>query len=153
MNVEQEPTVAEVIERSAGMPGALLPILHDLQEVFGFVSDEAVVQIAHALNLSRAEVHGVVSFYHTFRRKAPGRYVVQICRAESCQSMGARALEAHAQQALETKTGETSADGRVTLEPVYCLGNCACSPSIRIDRDVFGFVDEARFDELMESLS
>jgi formate dehydrogenase subunit gamma len=131
------------------MPGALLPILHALQQRFGYVDAAAVPLIADALNLSRAEVHGVVSFYHDFRREPPGRHVVKICRAESCQSMGCERLAAHAQQRLGVDFHETSGDRRFTLEPVYCLGNCALSPAVMIDGEFHGRVDPARFDELI----
>ena len=108
--------------------------------------DSAVATIALGLNLSRAEVHGVVSFYHDFKTHPVGRNTVQICRAEACQSMGSRQLEAHAKAALGIDYHETTADGNITLEPVYCLGNCACSPSVRINDDIVARVDSARFE-------
>jgi len=108
--------------------------------------------IAERLNLSRAEVHGVVTFYHHYRRHAPGKHVVQICRAEACQSMGARQLEAHARKTLGCGYHETTADGAITLEAVYCLGNCACAPAIRVDDEVVGRVSNARFDEVIAEL-
>ena len=108
--------------------------------------------IATALNLSRAEVHGVVTFYHDFRTEAPGEQVLQLCRAEACQAMGARELEAHARRTLGIDFGQTTLDGRITLEPVYCLGNCACSPSIRIDDDLHARVTPARLDELLAAI-
>jgi formate dehydrogenase subunit gamma len=131
------------------MPGALLPILHALQERFGYVDTAAVPLIADALNLSRAEVHGVVSFYHDFRREPPGRHVVQICRAESCQSMQSDALCNHAKASLKTGFGETSSDGEVTLQAVYCLGNCALSPAMMVDGKLYGRVNPQRFDQIM----
>lgn len=120
------------------LPGALLPILHAIQEALGFVPPSAVPQIASALNLSQAEVHGVLSFYHDFRTQPPGRHILKLCRAESCQAMGSDHLETH----LRTKHGldyhDTTADGAVTLEPIYCLGNCACSPSAMHEDTVHG---------------
>tara|TARA_R110000787_G_scaffold64443_6_gene145541 strand:- start:7069 stop:7509 length:441 start_codon:yes stop_codon:yes gene_type:complete len=136
-----------------GMPGALLPILHEIQHAIGYIPAESVPAIAKGLNLSRAEVHGVISFYHHFRSQPAGRHVVQICRAEACQAVGARALEAHVQKTLNVQTGETTADGRITVEPVYCLGNCACGPSVQIGDDVYARVTPARFDALMADLN
>jgi formate dehydrogenase subunit gamma len=133
-------------------PGALLPILHALQDKVGHVPPHAIPEIAKALNLSRAEVHGVVTFYHHFRETAPGEHVIQICRAEACQSMGANALVAHAEAKLKTKLHETAADGSVTLLPVYCLGNCACSPAMMVDDDIYGRVSSERFDEIVGEL-
>jgi formate dehydrogenase subunit gamma len=133
-------------------PGALLPILHAVQDEIGYIPAEALPLIAHGLNLSRAEVHGVVSFYHYFRTRPAGRHIVYLCRAEACQSMGARALEAHAKRSLGVDFHETSADGAVTLEPVYCLGNCACAPSLLVDGQLHGRVDAAAFDALIDTL-
>jgi formate dehydrogenase subunit gamma len=116
------------------------------------VDAAAVPVIADELNLSRAEVHGVISFYHDFRKHAPGQHIVKICRAEACQSVGGRASEEHAQQRLNTGFHETSADGRYTLEPVYCLGNCACAPSAMIDGKLHGRVTPKRFDQLIDAL-
>jgi formate dehydrogenase subunit gamma len=132
--------------------GPLLPVLHQVRDQLGFVPPDAVPMIATALNLSRAEVHGVVSFYHDFRTEAPGEHVLHLCRAEACQAMGARDLEAHARRRLGIDLGQTTPDGRITLEPVYCLGNCACSPSIRIDDELYARVTPARFDELVAAL-
>ena len=140
------------IDRHRGEPGGLLPLLHTIQATLGFVPPESVPEIALAMNLSRAEVHGVISFYHDFRSAPGGRHTVQVCLAEACQAVGGRALEAHARAALATAFGETSADGSVTLEPVYCLGNCACGPSVRIDDTVHGRVDGPRFDQLVQAL-
>ena len=133
-------------------PGALLPILHAIQKRFGYVPKAAVPIIAEALQQTRAEIHGVISFYHHFRTSPPGSHVVQICRAESCQAMGARQLEGHAKKRLRIDYHQTTADGRITLEPVYCLGNCACSPSVSIDDRVYARVSSERFDELTEAL-
>lgn len=141
--------VEALIEGLKDQPGALLPILHAIQKHLGYVPEEVVPSIAKALNLSRAEVHGVISFYHYFRQKPPGRHVIQLCRAESCQSMGSQALETHAKAVLGVDYHERTADGRYSLEPVYCLGNCAASPAIMIDEDVFGRVTPERFDALI----
>lgn len=141
-----------LIQAHRTLPGATLPILHAIQDAWGYIPDEALPRIATALNLSRAEVQGVVSFYHHFRRTPPGRHVVQVCRAESCLAMGADALEAHVRATLGIDVHQTSADGAVTLEPVYCLGNCACSPSIRVDDDIHGRMSPHRFDALVAEL-
>lgn len=133
-------------------PGALLPILHALQDRIGFIPEAAVPIIADALHQTRAEVHGVISFYHHFRTTPPGRHVVQICRAEACQSVGARQLEAHAKARLGVDYHQTTADREITLEAVYCLGNCACGPSIRVDDSVRGRVTPEAFDELIDEL-
>ena len=130
-----------------------MPLLHAIQGDVGYVPDSAVPTIAKGLNLSRAEVHGVISFYHDFKTAPVGRHTVQICRAEACQSMGSRLLEAHAKDSLGIEYHETTADGNITLEPVYCLGNCACSPSIRINDAVYARVDADRFDDLVSGLS
>ena len=132
--------------------GALLPVLHAIQDKLGHVPPDAVPMIANALNLSRAEVHGVISFYHDFRTEPSGEHIVHLCRAEACQAMGARELEQHARERLGVGYGETTADGLFTLEPVYCLGNCACAPSIRINDDIHARVSAARFDELIADL-
>jgi formate dehydrogenase subunit gamma len=130
-------------------PGALLPILHAIQDKLGFVPPDAVPLIAQELNLSRAEVHGVVTFYHYFRTRRPGRHVLHLCRAEACQSVGAVELEAHAKRSLGIDFHGTTSDGAVTLEPVYCLGNCALGPSVMIDQQLKGRVTPQRFDQLI----
>jgi formate dehydrogenase subunit gamma len=145
-------TVRELAREHAALPGALLPVLHAIQDALGHVPDSAVPVIAEELNLSRAEVHGVISFYHHFRREPPGRHIVQICRAESCQAVGARALEAEAKGLLGIEFHQTTADRGITLEPVYCLGNCACSPAIRIDDDVHGLLDARKLAALLDAL-
>lgn len=127
--------VHAAIDANRQRPGALLPLLHAIQDSVGHVPEDSVPLIAYALNLSRAEVHGVISFYHHFRTHPPGRHTVQICRAEACQALGARALEAHAKKTLGIDFHETTADGAVTLEAVYCLGNCGCGPSVLVDTD------------------
>jgi formate dehydrogenase subunit gamma len=140
---------ATVIAAHATREGALLPILHDLQETFGYIPEPAVPMVAHALNLSRAEVHGVVTFYHDFRAVPAGRHVLKLCQAEACQSCGCDTLTARAEKALGIKLGETTADGRITLEPVYCLGLCATAPSAMIDDRVVGRLDEKTLDALL----
>ena len=148
-----DPDIArEVIAGLKHLPGATLPILHALQDRFGYVDAAAVPLIADALNLSRAEIHGVVSFYHDFRDAPAGAHVVKLCRAEACQSMGCRELERHAEARLGVAMGGTRADGRATLEAVYCLGNCALSPAVMIDGKLYGRVDAARFDALIDAL-
>src|SRR5271156_3820181 len=126
--VWSETRAGEIIAAHVQQEGATLPILHALQEEFGHVPQDAIPMVAHALNLSRAEVHGVVTFYHDFREAPAGRHVLKLCRAEACQSMGADALADQARGQLHVEWGETTADGRVTLEPVFCLGLCACAP-------------------------
>lgn len=141
---------ASRIEELRQLPGAILPILHALQAEFGYVDQAAVPLIAEALNLSRAEVHGVVSFYHDFRKAPPGMHVLKLCRAEACQSMGADALAAEARQRLRIDWGETTVDGRVTLEPVFCLGLCACAPAAMLDGKLVGGLDRARLGVLLD---
>lgn len=130
--------VVSILDTWRGVPGNLLPILHDVQNALGYVPPDSVPQLASALNLSRAEVHGVISFYHDFRQKPGGRRTLKICQAESCQAMGSRQLTADLEAELNCKLGETTADGAVTLDAVYCLGMCACSPAVMIDEDLVG---------------
>ena len=131
-------------------PGALMPILHGVQEELGYVPPEAVPLIADVLNLTRAEVHGVVTFYHDFRSEAPGRHIVRICQAESCQATGSGALTNHAKTHLGIDFHHTTTDKTFTLEPVYCLGNCALSPSVMIDGEVHGRVTAERFNSIID---
>jgi formate dehydrogenase subunit gamma len=145
--------IREIATAHAERPGALLPILHAVQDRLGCVPDAAIPVIAEVLNLSRADVHGVVSFYHLIRTSPPGQRTLYICRAEACQAMGARALEQHIRERLRVDFHQTTADGRWTLEPVYCLGNCACSPAVMIDKTVYGRVSAERIDELLEGRS
>jgi len=139
---------AAIIDGMKDLEGPLLPILHGVQEEFGHVPQEALEVIAKALNLSKAEVYGVVTFYHDFRREPTGRHVLKLCRAEACQSMGGDALHEKLQRLLGIGFGETAKDGSVTLEAVYCLGLCACSPSAMLDGEVIGRLDETRIAEL-----
>ena len=135
-------------------PGALLPLLHAVQDALGYVPSEAVPMIARALDLSRAEVHGVISYYHFFRSEPPGRQVVQVCRAEACQACGAEELLAHAERVLGCARHGTRADGAVTLEPVYCLGLCAASPAVQIGAKLHARVTPERLEQLLaESLT
>ncbi len=142
-----------VIARFSGLPGAMLPMLHALQEALGCVPEQAVPRIAHALNLSRAEVHGVVTFYHDYRRLPPGRHVVKLCQAEACQAMGSRELTRHAERALGVTLGATTPDGRVTLEPTYCLGLCATAPSAMVNGKLMGRASAARLDRALGALA
>lgn len=141
--------IESLTARFAGVPGGLLPLLHAVQAEYGHVPREAVRLIAKGMNLSRAEVHGMISFYHDFHTDPPGETIIHLCRAEACQAMGARELEVHVKTYLGVEYGETTGDGRFTLEPVYCLGNCACSPSIRIGDEVHARVTPERFDKLV----
>jgi len=142
--------IREIAQSRADLPGALLPILHEIQDRLGYVPDAAVPIVADVLNLSRAEVHGVVTFYHLFRRTPPGRDTIYLCRAEACQAMGSRALEDHLKQKLGIDFHETTADGRYSLEPIYCLGNCACSPAVMIGETVHGRLSADTLDALLE---
>jgi formate dehydrogenase subunit gamma len=141
--------IRELIAQHHAQPGPLLLVLHAIQDEYGHIPAGAPALIAAGLNLSRAEVHGVISFYHHFRRSPPGAHVLQLCRAEACQSMQAEALAAHAFRRLGIGFHETTADGRYTLEPVYCLGNCACAPALMLDGQLHGRVTRARLDELL----
>ncbi len=145
--------IDEIVAGLADKPGALMIVLHAVSERVGYIPAEAVPAIARALNLSRAEVHGVISFYHDFRTERPGRKIIRVCRAESCQAMGAVALAEHIQARLGIIFGQTSANGDFTLEPVYCLGNCACSPAIVVGDDIYGRVDPKRFDEIFSAIT
>ncbi len=158
---EREPTevpdpvreaVERIVARLAGTAGPLLPVLHAVQDELGCVPPAAVPVIAEGLNLSRAEVHGVISFYHWFRSEPRGRRVVRLCRAEACQARGQRALEAHVKARLGIDFHQTTPDGAYTLEPVYCLGNCATAPSLLVDDDLHGRVTAERFDALLARL-
>ncbi len=144
--------VADCIERFGDEAGGLLPLLHAVQEINGHIPAAAIPEIAAGMNLSQAEVQGVISFYHDFRTEPGGRHTVQICRAEACQAVGARTLEASARAALGIGYGDTTGDGAITLEPVYCLGNCACGPSVRIDDKVYARVDDERLERLLAAL-
>jgi formate dehydrogenase subunit gamma len=147
----QERTGA-IVENRASLEGPLLPILHDIQAEFGFVPRDSLRVIAERLNLSRAEVHGVMTFYHDFREEPAGRHVLKICRAEACQSMNGDQIAEYAQRELGVGWTETTEDGAVTLEPVYCLGLCACAPSAMLDGRVIGRLDERKIDAVIEKV-
>ena len=146
---DDEKRILAIVERHRHRAGPLIEILHEVQASFGCVPPGAVAVLARSLNLSRAEVHGVVTFYHHFRTRPPGRHVLQICRAESCQAAGGDALADHAKQRLGVDFHQTTADGHFSLDPVYCLGNCACSPAIMIGEELHGRVSAAHFDALI----
>lgn len=143
-------TAQTIAAEHGNRPDALIEILHQVQAALGYVPEAVVPALAEALNLSRAEVHGVITFYHDFRREPPGRHVLKICRAEACQSMGGEALVAHAEGRLGIACGGTSADGRVTLEPVYCLGLCATAPSAMLDGQLVGRLTAPKLDALLK---
>jgi formate dehydrogenase subunit gamma len=152
------PTPAEVAAlavcaRHGNKPSELMEILHELQHQVGYIPEPVLPVIARALNLSRAEVHGVVTFYHDFRREPPGRHVIKICRAEACQAMGTEQLCQHAERKLGAPLGTTSKDGAYSVEAVYCLGNCALSPAILIGDKLYGKVDPKRFDDIVAGLN
>ena len=144
--------VSAAIIKYAGIRGGLLPLLHEIQASLGHIPKNCVAAIASGMGLSRAEVHGVISFYHDFHDQPRGKTTIHVCRAEACQAMGSRKLEEHVKPRLGIEFGGTTEDGRFSLEPVYCLGNCSCSPSIRIGDDVFARVDSGRFDELLDGV-
>lgn len=144
--------LGEIISAHAALEGPLLPIFHAIQEEVGHVPQDALPVIARALNLSRAEVHGVMSFYHDFRESPAGRHVVKLCRAEACQSLGAERVADHARARLGVDWHETTKNGNVTLEPVFCLGLCACGPAALVDGKVVGRVDEARIDQIIREV-
>src|SRR3979490_3064124 len=149
LSAAERTAVLDERARLKALPGALLPILHAVQEGLKVVPKDAVPLIAGELNLSVAEVHGVVTFYHYFLQERPGRHVVHLCRAEACQALGSLALEAHAKATLGVDFHGTTRDGAITLEPVYCLGNCALGPSMMIDQRLHGRITAERFDALM----
>lgn len=145
--------IARFMPGEADARGALLPLLHALQEEFGYIDDALVPHVAEALNFSRADVHGVVTFYHDFRRRPAGRHVVKLCRAESCQARGGRAIEQAAIERLGVPMGATRADGQVTLEPVYCLGLCATGPNATVDGVPVSRIDGAKLDRLVAKVA
>lgn len=147
--IPTEDRVREIIAEHIGLEGPLLPIFHAIQSEFGHVPQLAIPVIAEALNIGRAEVHGTMSFYHDFRTEPAGRHVVKLCRAEACQSVGADALAEHARARLGVDWHETTKNGNVTLEPVFCLGLCACGPSALVDGKVVGRLDETKLDNIL----
>jgi formate dehydrogenase subunit gamma len=151
--VWSEEAAAGVIGAHALQRGPLLPVLIALQEAFGYVDERAIPLVAEALNLSRADVYGVLTFYSELRRSPSGRFRVQVCRGEACQSVGANALAAHARASLGVEFGETTPDGAVTLDEVFCLGNCALGPTVALDGRPLGRVDAEAFDLLVRDAS
>jgi formate dehydrogenase subunit gamma len=149
LTAAEHQTVLDVCARLKSLPGALLPVLHGVQDALRYVPKDAVPLIAGELNLSRAEVHGVITFYHYFRSYKPGRHVLQLCRAEACQAVGGHALEAHAKRSLGIDFHGTTADGAITLEPVYCLGNCALGPAALLDDRLQGRLSVERFEAMV----
>jgi len=147
----------EIIRREVAAlqhkPGALLPILHAIQDLVGYVPEGAVPIIAEMLQQTRADIHGVISFYHHFRTRPAGSNLLEVCRAEACQARGGRALERHVQERLKVAYHDTTTDNEFTLAPVYCLGNCACGPSIRVNNDIIGRVTPQKFDQLIDALT
>ncbi|HJU70819.1 MAG TPA: formate dehydrogenase subunit gamma [Paucimonas sp.] len=143
--------VKAIITEHQAMPGAMLPILHAIQQAIGWIPSEAVPLIANGLNLSRAEVHGVMTYYPDFRRQPVGRHVMRLCRAEACQSVGADALAAYAKTTLDCDFHQTTSDGAITLEPVYCLGQCACGPAVMVDGEVHARMTPDKLDALLQA--
>ena len=147
--LENMQLIEQHIAAHKSVPGALLPLLHAIQDDIGYIPQEAYTSISKGLNLSVAEVHGVVTFYHHFRTEPAGRHILQICRAESCQAMGSEKLEAYIKAQLGVDYHQTTADGAITLEPIYCLGNCACSPAVMMDDEVYGRVDALKINQII----
>ena len=146
-----EQAANEIVDNFGARPEMLVQILHAFIERFAWISEDAIRHLANKLNLSRADVHGVVSYYHDFRTAPPGKHIVKVCQAEACQAMGSRELSAHAEKSLGVAMH--ASNEQVTLEPVYCLGNCACSPAIMINGKTHGRVNAGRFDELVAAMS
>ncbi|MBN8292951.1 formate dehydrogenase subunit gamma [Rhodobacter sp. NTK016B] len=145
-----EETLSEILNAHRGIEGPLLPILHAVQEAFGHVPQEALPIIAQDLNISRAEAHGVMSFYHDFRENPAGRTVLKLCRAEACKSVGADALADQTREKLGIDWHDTTEDGAITLEPVFCLGLCACGPAAMVNGKLVGRADAAKLDKILE---
>ena len=141
--------IEQHIAAHKNVPGGLLPLLHAIQDDLGYIPQECYATIGRELNLSVAEVHGVVTFYHHFRTEPSGRHILQVCCAESCQSMGSAMLEAYVKTQLGIDYHQTTADGSITLEPVYCLGNCACSPAVMMDEEIYGRVDPQKINQII----
>lgn len=146
-------TLHGIFERHRDQEGPMLPILHAVQQAFGYIPQDAVQMIADELNLGRAEVHGVISFYHDFRKAPAGKHVIKICRAEACQAVGGTALSHRALEILGLKWGETTPNGAVTIEAVYCLGLCACGPAAMVDGRVVGRLDNAKLDAILAKVT
>lgn len=148
-----EAEATEIVRRHDGREGALLPILHDVQAAFGFVPEPAIKFLAHALNITRAEVHGVVSFYRDFRRERAGRHVLKLCRAEACQSMDGEALARRMLDRFGLDWGGTTPDGRLTIEATYCLGLCASAPSAMLDGEPMARLNADAIDEIAREVA
>ena len=148
----QSGKIAVYIQEYQDKPGALLPLMHAIQDDLGFVPEESYKPISKAYNLSVAEIHGFVTFYHHFRTHLPGKNILQICRAESCQAMGSEDLENYCQEKLGIDYHQTTKDNSITLEPVYCLGNCACSPSVMMNDKVIGRVTPEKIDNIIKAV-
>ncbi|MCK9503833.1 MAG: formate dehydrogenase subunit gamma [Porticoccaceae bacterium] len=148
LSLELDP----LLEKFSRIEGSLLPLLHGIQAQYGYIPVEAEPAIAKALNLSNAEVRGVLSFYHDFRSTAPGKHQIKICCAEACQARGGRALSDYVKARLNVDYGETTTDGLVTVDKVYCLGNCSCGPSVAVADEVYANMDASRFDALLAEL-
>lgn len=147
-----DEVVDQLVDRYRLLPGGLLPLLHAVQDTLGHIPPDAVPAIAAGMNLSRAEVHGVISYYHHFRTQPAGRTVVQVCRAESCKACGADALLAHAERTLHCQEHHTRGDGAYTLEPVYCLGLCAVSPAVMVGDELHALMTPKKFDQVIAAL-
>jgi formate dehydrogenase subunit gamma len=152
LSVQQLTKIDAHIAAHRTMPGALLPLLHAIQDDIGYIPEDCYLPISKVLALSVAEVHGVVTFYHHFRRHPAGKHILQICRAESCQAMGSAKLEAQVKKTLGIDYHQTTKDGALTLLPVYCLGNCACSPAVMLDEEVYGRMDADKVVELVSEV-
>ncbi|AAZ26619.1 formate dehydrogenase subunit gamma [Colwellia psychrerythraea] len=148
-----EQIISEIVEKKVGLPGALLPILHDIQHHFDYIPKKAIAIVAQGLQQTEAEIYGVITFYAHFQLNKPGRHIIEICRGEACQAMGSKALEKAIKSQLAVDFGQTTVDKNFTLEPVYCLGNCACSPSIKVADNVYGRMNSEKFAKLSEQLS
>jgi formate dehydrogenase subunit gamma len=150
MSIQQQEKIQEHINIYLNTPGALLPLMHAIQDDIGYVPEDSYVLISKAYNLSIAEIHGFITFYHHFRTYPPGKHVLQVCRAESCQSMGSEKIEQYCKDKLGIDYYETTKDNLLTLEPVYCLGNCACSPAVMIDEKILGRVTPEKIDQIIQ---
>jgi len=151
-NTEYQAVVSSALEKHSRTEGGLLPILHEVQDALGFIPSDAIDLIGKTINRSRAEVHGVISFYHHFRSHKPGEHIIQVCRSEACQAMGAVAVIEKLKDKLKIDFHETTPDGKITLEPIYCLGHCACAPAVMIDGVPKAKMSVARMNEIVDEL-
>lgn len=149
LSIETSTTIQSLIAQHKQMAGALMPLLHAIQDTIGYIPEDSYLPISKALALSVAEVHGVVTFYHHFRTHPVGNHILHVCRAESCQAMGSEKLEASIKAKLNIDYHQTTSDGAITLEPIYCLGNCACSPAVMMDDEVYGRMDSQKMADLI----